>query len=235
VRLSRALVIGGFFLLIIVFVGLLFWPFVLNEIITPTSLVVWILLRVFVLSVDQKYYWVAIICIAAFFLYRRLLPPSHPTIQSEDSGHLNATMRILDFWHSLFNLIGQPVQDDVLLKKGLARLLLSHYAAQQHTLADFRLYDALQQGTILLPGQIHAFLFPEEPQPGGRSFVMNVINLVQSIRNAPRKWIRRWTGQETAERYRMVDEILCFMETSLEMKNDDGKSSTYQPYRPHQH
>ena len=35
--------------------------------------------------------------------------------------------------------------------------------------------------------------------------------------------MRRWTGQETAEHYRMIDEVLSFMETSMEMKNDDGK------------
>jgi Ca2+/Na+ antiporter len=229
VRLSRALVIGGFFLLVILFVGLLFWPFILNEIIMPTSLAVWVLVRIFVLSVAQEYYWVAIVFIAAIFLYLRFLPPSHPTIQSEDAQHLNETMRTLDYWRSLFNLIDQRVQDDEMLKKELARLLLSFYATKQHTLADFRLYDALQQGEIPLPEQMHAFLFPEEPQPVGRSFITNIRRLVQSIRNTPRKWIRRWTGQETAERYRMIDEILCFIETSLEMKNDDGK------FNPHQH
>jgi Ca2+/Na+ antiporter len=229
VRLSRALVIGGFFLLVILFVGLLFWPFILNEIIMPTSLAVWVLVRIFVLSVAQEYYWVAIVFIAAIFLYLRFLPPSHPTIQSEDAQHLNETMRTLDYWRSLFNLIDQRVQDDEMLKKELARLLLSFYATKQHTLADFRLYDALQQGEIPLPEQMHAFLFPEEPQPVGRSFITNIRRLVQSIRNTPRKWIRRWTGQETAERYRMIDEILCLIETSLEMKNDDGK------FNPHQH
>ncbi len=226
-RLSRALVIGGFFLLIILFVGLLFWPFILNEIITPTSLAAWVLLRIFVLSVDQKHYWVAIIFITSIFLYLRLLPPSHPTIQSEDSQHSNATMITLDYWRSVFNLIDQHVQDDDMLKKGLTRLLLSHYATKQHTLADFRLYDALQRGKIPLPEQIHAFLFAEEPQPEGRSFIINIRKLVQSIRNTPRKWIRQWTGQETAERYRMVDDILCFMETSLEMKHDSGKSNPH--------
>jgi hypothetical protein len=229
VRRSRALVIGIFSLLIILFVGLLFWPFILNEIIRPTSLAVWVLVRIFILSLDQKYYWVAIVFIAAIFLFLRLLPPAHSTVESEDSQHLNVTMRTLDYWRSLLNLIDHRVQDDEMLKKELARLLLSLYATKQHTLADFRLYDALQQGEIPLPEQIYAFLFPKEPQPVGRSFIANIRRLVQSIRNTPRKWIRRWTGQETAERHRLIDETLCFLETSLEMKNDDGK------FNPHQH
>lgn len=224
-NISRRLVIGVFFLLVILFVGLLFWPFVLNEIITPTSLVIWTLLRIFVLSIDQNYYWVAIILVTSFFLYRRLPPSPHPGVQSEDDQLSNATIRNLGYWHSLFHSMDQHIQENKILKKNLAHLLLSLYATKQHTSADFRLYDALQQGQIPLPERIHAFLFPEEPQPAGRSFK----KLVQSIRNTPRKWIRRWTGQETAEHYRMVDEILCFMETSLEMKNDDGT------FNPHQH
>ena len=227
-RPSKALVIGGFFLLVILFVGLLLWPFILNEIIMPTSLAVWVLLRIFVLSIDQEYYWAAIILIISILLYLRLLPPPHPTIHSEDSQHLNETMRPLDYWRSLFNLTDQRVQDDEMLKKELARLLLSLCATKRHALADFRLYDALQQGKIPLPEQIHAFLFPEEPQPVGRSLIANIRRLAQSIRNTPRKWLRRWTGRETAERYRMIDEALCFMETSLEMKNDDGRSNPYQ-------
>jgi hypothetical protein len=228
VRLPRALVIGGFFLLVILFAGLLFWPFVLNEIIRPTSLAVWVLVRIFVLSVDQEYYWLAIVFIAAIFLYLRLLSPPNPIIESEDSRHFNETLRALDYWRSLFNITDQRVQDDEMLKKELARLLLSLYATKRRTRADFRLYDALQQGKIPLPEQIHVFLFPEEPQTVGRSLIANTRRLVQSVRNTPRKWIRRWRGQEAAEHHRMIDEMLYFMETSLEMKNDDGKFNSNQ-------
>jgi hypothetical protein len=229
VRLSRTLVIGGFFLLVILFLGLFFWPFILNEIIVPVSRVVWVLLRIFVLSVDQGLYWTAIVLIAAAFLYLRLLPPSQSTTRTEDPQQLNGTMRTLDYWRSLLNLIDQRVQDDEMLKKELARLLISLYATKQHTLAGFQLYDALQRGEIPLPEQVHAFVFPEEPQPVKRSFAANIRRLIRSIRNTPRRWIRRWTGQDTAERYRKIDKVLCFLETSLEMKNDDEESN------PHQH
>jgi hypothetical protein len=231
VRRSRALVVGAFFLAVILFVGLLFWPFVLAEIITPTSLAAWVLLRIFVLSVDQHYYWMAIIFITSIFLYLRLLPPSQPALQAEESQRLNETMRTLDYWRSLFYLVDQRVQNDEMLKKGLARLLLLQYATQQRTLADFRLYEALQRGEVPLPEEIYAFLFAQEPQPAERSFIARIRRRAQSIRNTPRQWIRRWTGQESAERCRMVDQILCLMETSLEMKNDDGKFESHQPHQ----
>jgi hypothetical protein len=230
VRRSRALVVGAFSLAVILFVGLLFWPFVLAEIITPTSLAAWVLLRIFVLSVDQHAYWMAIIFITSIFLFLRLLPPSRPTLQAEEFQRLNETMRTLDYWRSLFYLVDQRVQNDEMLKKGLARLLLSQYATQQHMLADFRLYEALQRGEVPLPEEMRAFLFAQELQPAERSVLARVRQRAQSIRNTPRRWIRRWTGQESAERYHMVDQILCLMETSLEMKNDDGKFESHQPH-----
>jgi len=204
--------------MIIVFVGMLFWPFILNEIITPISLVFWLLLRIFVLSIDQKYYWAAIIFIVLFFLYR-FLPPDRSTVQFGDFQNSNATMRTVGFWHSLFTLAKYDTRDEKNLKRELARLLLSLYATKQRTSADFGLYEALQKGEIPIPEHIHTFLFLEEPPEARPSFK----KLVQSVRNIPRKWIRRWTGQETAEYFRMIDEVLGFMETSLEMKNDNGK------------
>ena len=98
-------------------------------------------------------------------------------------------------------------------------MLISFYATKQRTSADFRLYDALQRGEIPIPKHIHDFLFVEEPQKTRWS----VKKLIQAIRESQRKWIRRRTGQETAEYYRMIDEVLGFLEASLEMKNDDRK------------
>jgi hypothetical protein len=41
---------------------------------------------------------------------------------------------------------------------------------------------------------------------------------LQSIEKTPRKWIRQWTGREKTEHYQMIDEVLSFMEASLEIK-----------------
>ena len=211
---TRRLVIFICFLSIILLAGIIYWPFILNEIIAPTSLVVWVLLRIFVLSIDQKYYWVAIIFITSFFLYRRLLPRDSLDIQFEGLQNPNATMSRIGYWHSMFAVTDYKIQEDKILKKELAYLLLSLYATNQRTTADFRLYDALQSGQIPLPEHIHTLLFKEEPQESKRSMK----GLLHSIKKNTRKWLRRWTGLEAAEHYRMIDEVLCFMETSMEIK-----------------
>jgi hypothetical protein len=219
VNASRRLVIFVFFLLTILLVGTIFWPFVLNEIIAPSSLAVWVLLRIFVLSIDQKCFWGAIIFITSFFLFRCLLPPASPPIQTDDFQKPNETMRSIDYWHRLFTVIDRKVQDEKTLKKELGYLLLTLYASKQHIPASFQLYDALQSGRVPLPEHIRTHLFPEGPQGSRRSIRW----LLQSIQKTPRKWIRQWTGQEMAEHYRMIDEVLGFMETSLEIKNDERK------------
>ena len=158
------------------------------------------------------------IFVVFFFIYRLFLP-IRPDVQSEDFLNLNATMGAIDNWRSLFTLINFDAVYRRNLKRELAGLLLSHFATRQRASADYSLYEALQRGEIPIPAHIHDFLFSEETQRAGWSFK----ELIQSIRNTPSKWIRRWTGQETAQHYKMINEVLNFLEISLETKNDEGK------------
>jgi len=223
-KFSKGMAVSILFIAIILFAGMLFWPFVLNEIITPISLVVWLLLRLFVLSIGQQYYWAAIIFVVLIFLVR-LLPQDQINDQAEELPDSNATIASIGYWRSLFILTENHTHEEKILKRELIRLLLSLYASKQRTSANFGLYEAMQRGEIPLPEHIHTFLFPDESQKSSRSLK----RLMQFVRNTSRKWIRCWTGQEAAEHYQMIDEVLSFMETSLEMKHDDGK------FNPNQH
>lgn len=195
------------------FVGLFFWPLILNNIIKPTALVVWLLLRLLVLSIDQKYFWSLIIFVGVFFLFR-LLPQEQPTVEPETILETNATLKSIRNWHNLFTFTDQNIRDHKTLKRELKHLLTSIYTARQSALNRFGVSDALQAGEIPLPEHIYTILFSEEPQkPGG-----SIKKFLQFLRGTPQKWIRRWTGQEESEHYQMIDEILCFMENSLETK-----------------
>jgi hypothetical protein len=211
-KTSQRVIIAFLFAVLILLTGWLFWPFVLNDILKPIATVAWLLLRIFVLSIDQHVFWVAIIFAGLFFLYR-LLSRSQIALPEEESPGWNETINSIGYWRSRFLLNNSNIGDDRFLKKELAHLLASLYTSKQHTSTKFEIYDALEKGQIPLPEHIHTFLFPERPQEPEQL----IKKLIQSIRRAPRKWIRRWTGQETAERYRMVDEVLKFMETSMEI------------------
>jgi hypothetical protein len=217
-KFSRRVVVSILFIMLILLLGMVFWSFILNDIIRPTSLVIWLFLRIFVLSIDQKYYWGAIIFVMVVFLFR-LLPQDQIAIQSEDFPDSNATLKNIGYWRILFTQTGNEALDQETLKRDLIHLLLSLYASKQRTSTSFMLYDALQKGELPLPEHIHTFLFPDEPKKSKWS----LNKFIQSVRTAPRKWKRRWTGQETAEYYRMINEVLSYMETSMEIKNDDEK------------
>jgi hypothetical protein len=217
-KISRRMVGIILFGSIILLVGLLFTPFILKNIIEPTSLAAWVLLRIFVLSIDQKYYWGAIILVVAIFLFR-LLPQDQTVIQPEYFPDSNATIKTIEYWRILFTSTVDNTYDEETLKRELIHLLLSLYASKQRVSTNFSLYDALKRGELPLPKHIHAFLFPDDSKKSKRS----LNKFIQSIRTTPRKWMRRWTGQDTVEHYRMIDETLSFIEKSMEMKNDDGK------------
>jgi hypothetical protein len=212
---SKRFVLAFLIAALVVFLGLLFWPFVLNNIIQPTALVLWLLIRILVLSIHQKYIWYAVI-FAAVLLLLRILRQTQSELPPQASFETNTTITNISYWRGLLLYNGQDILEDKALKRHLAHLLTALYALKQGVSNDFRIYDDLQQGTIPLPGNIHAFLFPPEPVSGGP-----LKRYFQSIQKTPRRWIRQWTGQEKAEHHKMIDEVLDFIETSLEINNDD--------------
>ncbi|HET9907726.1 MAG TPA: hypothetical protein VFQ23_13825 [Anaerolineales bacterium] len=204
---------------LVVFLGMLFWPFVLNNILQPTALTLWLLLRILVLSIHQQYFWYTVILVAAVVLVR-LLRETQPERPPQASFETNTALSIISDWRDLLLYNGQEALEDKTLKRQLANLLTSLYALKQGASNDFRLYDDLQRGTIPLPENIHTFLFAPEPASGGP-----LQKFFQSIQKAPRRWIRQWTGQAKAEHHKMIDDVLNFIETSLEINSDDKKPS----------
>ena len=214
---SRQLVVSILFMASILLGAVLFWPFISNEIITPAALAAWLFLRVFVLSIDQKYYWGAIIFVAFVFLLR--LPPGPVSIPLDEQPQANEAIETIRYWRSIISLTDVSAHEERILKQELVRLVAALYASKQRVLPGFLFYEALERGEIPLPDRIHAFLFPDKPEEAARS-------ATQWLRQAwelPRKWVRRWKGQEAAEYTRMIEETMRFVEASLEIENGDGK------------
>jgi hypothetical protein len=214
----RQMVVVVLFIFILLLAGLFFWPSILSNVIRPIATVAWLLLRIFILSIDQKYFWGAGIFVVLIFLYR-MLPQESGSISTYDFPDTNETIETIRYWRSLFTLTDVNAQDKNLLKRELVRLVVSLYASKQRTLPSFLFYEALQRGEISLPDHIHTFLFPDEPNKSKQS----IKELLQSLREFPRNWIRRRNGQEIAEFYQMIEETVSFVETSLEIENVDGK------------
>jgi hypothetical protein len=217
---SRRVVIAVLIAAIVLFLGMLFWPFIVNNIIQPIAAVLWLLLRVLVLSIHQKYIWYVVIFVSFMFLFR-FLPDERSDIPSQASSEPNTLMTKIGYWRSLFIYNAQNLRDEEILKRELTYLLTSLYASHQSTANNFGVQEALQKGQIPLPRNIHTFLFPQElPVTGGL-----LQRFFRSLRKTPQNWIRRWTGREKAEHFQRIDEVLKFMETSLEITHDDRNRS----------
>jgi hypothetical protein len=202
---------------VLLVIVIMFWPFILNSIIKPTGLVFWILIRTFVLSIDQQYFWLAAI-IAAGIILIRLLPHELVAIQSEAYTTTNATIRNIESWRNRFAFDKQGIHGVNAAKQNLQHLLVSFYASKLNISNQYQVFQALEKGAIPLPEDIHTYLFTPEPGKSDRTLA----GKIHTFREVVQKRIRLWTGQEKARHYHMITEIINFMESQLEAGNDNG-------------
>ena len=215
-RSKRILIILSM-LAVVLILGVIYWPFVLNELIIPIALTAWLMLRIFVLSVDQKIYWGALILGAAVLLFRRLM---QSTLMDETETLLeeNRLLKDVEFWRSFFKLYSRDKAEQAITKRQLARLVVSMYASKQGITAYFLVAEALRKGEIPLPETVYNFLFAdEEEKPAHLGFKQTL----QSCWFNLRQWMDDISGRNTVEYYRGIEEVLKFMEFSLEIKSDD--------------
>ena len=207
-----ALCLGG-----IVFVGLLFAPFVMTNIISPLAMVAWLFLRIFVLSIPQEYYWWFIIIAGLAWIARRFAG-GQPEFEERPEPELNAALKSVDNWRYILQVAEGYHGLRRELKRELCHMLISLFSARQQSATYSEVYEPLLQRQIPLPEPVYAFLFTPDPEDVQLSFIQKLRALPQ----APRRWWRRWTGQERADYHQSIDAVLTFMETMLEVPHDDN-------------
>jgi len=200
---------------LILFLGLLFWPFVYNQMIFPISKLIWILLRIFVLSIDQKYIWGGLIFGIIFLLFRKIGKQLPQVDIAEDFTTPHETYKDIDYWGSIFNLM--DFEDDQ-IKSELVHLLVKVYASGHGNKPDYRVTDEFSNGQIALPQNIKEFLFPDKP--------VREKNLLRKLQRAIKQAVQSGLFQSKRRRkeifFQNVCEVLSFMEISME-NNDDAQ------------
>ncbi len=214
-KISPRILIPVFFLLVTLFFGLLNWQYVLTDILQPITLVLWLLLRIFVLSIDQQYYWWGLILILVVLMVR-LIPREQPVIENVEANRLNETLNSIEHWRSLY-IPNETNAYGKFLEREYLHMLVTMYSAKLRTAPDFKLYDALRQGEIPIPENIRGYLYAELPRRDDWSLRMTI----KAIRDWPGKILRRATGRDIAAHYQRIEDVLAFFESSLEMNNDD--------------
>jgi hypothetical protein len=199
--------------IVLLMVCLLFEPFVMDNILVPIAAAIWLLLRIFVLSVDQIYYWVGLAALGFMFIAFRivhLLINRPAPLKMESSPDPSLALMNAEAWRNRIELTAGGSAEQSILKRELAWVLVSLYTFRQSGSAYHEVYEPLRQKKIPLPDKVWSFIFAQAP-PG----------FTPSIRQAFQSRIHKWSGRQTAEYYEAIEEVLSFLETSLEMKDDN--------------
>jgi hypothetical protein len=202
--------------LIALFLVLLNWPVVMSEIIQPVSLMFWLLLRTFVLSIDQRYYWWGLIFVVVIFLFQ-LSPRTPPEDEPGQVNAFNETLRSISHWRTMYIPGENSRFHEQFLEREYIHLLVSMFAARLHVESDFHLHEQLRDGTIPLPENIRKYLFTQYSIPERRT----IKTVLKSILSAPARWGYRSSGRIKVENARKVEEILTFFESTLEIDHDN--------------
>lgn len=213
--------LGAFILL-----GIVFPPLILDYLVTPLALVLWVIWRV-LQSVDQAIYWILLIFSAVAYALLRAYRSAQATA---DLGYTpasdpNSAMAAFNYWRVAIRVAGDETGKHNTLEHDLGHMLATIYAAKQPRVAQFEIYDALKLRQMPLPENVYTFLFGNEVAGSKRS----VKQILHSLWDMPRKRIRRWTGRETADYYQSLEQVLKFMESVLEDSHDG------EPVEAHHH
>jgi hypothetical protein len=211
-----ALILG-----LLICLWILFRAFIFENIVQPISLLVWIFLRV-ISSVDQNIYWGILLFAGLIILFLRL-GRSPAVNQPEPPLETFSALENIKYWRTAIMVTRGEITEVNVLKRYLGKMLATAYAVNMPGRANLEIYNAIKLRQISLPEPIYAFLFPGALPVPRKSFSQ----ILQSIRQFPRRWANRWSGRELEEYYQSIEEVLTYIESTLEVRNDDEKSDSY--------
>lgn len=216
----RTVLIIAFILGLFLLVGFSFPSFIQDNLVTPIALVLWLCWRIS-RSIDQQVYWFALIFAVVIYSLIRLYRwvQGVDTFEQTQSLESNAALEQISYWRTSIHLTGFKIDPSNSLERNLAKMLAALYASKQLHVAPHEIYSALAQRQMPLPESVYAFLFPAQSSGAKRS----IKQLLRSLRDIPRRQIRRWTGREKAEYYELLDQVLKFMESVMENEHDDER------------
>jgi len=201
-----------FFLVFVIILVIFFRPFLQTNIVEPLVLVIWLIFRV-IASVDQKIYWGILVFLSCYLIIRNFV------VKTESSTGFAKTLpkepvRGVEFWRSAFESATYEKENFHLLRQNMKDLLVSAVMQKEH-LTNTQAQTALDDKQLPLPDSVYAFIYP--PKSSGNSWGKNFNSWVaQHIPVA----LRRWNSGAAREHYQSINEVLQWMETYLEMKNE---------------
>jgi hypothetical protein len=215
-KMSRRTSLFLILLALCLLIGILFRDFVRDNFVTPIAVMLLVFWRI-ALSVDQKYYWGALILAAGLYALYCLQAQRPAVVDQTRPPDANTSLENVNHWRTWILLTSDELRMSNILKRDLGRLLVAMYALKQPGTSSFEIHKALYLRQIPLPEHIYAFLFPAVPSDSRRS----LSQILQTVWQTPGEWVRRWTGRDVAEYYESIEDVLTILESALEIKHDE--------------
>jgi len=214
-RRAALVILGVGVILLLCFV---FRSFVLETFVTPLAVVFWMFWRVLI-SIDQVYYWgLFVVAILAYLAYLFVRSPQRwDSFERAQAGAANAILENVKFWRLAILLNADEFDRPNLLKNNLGKMLVTVYNLKQPGTTFLEIHERLKQKQIDLPKNIYTFLYAGEETPPR----LSLVKVLRSIRQAPARWLRHWSGRDLADYYQTVADVIAFMESLMEMDHDD--------------
>lgn len=212
------------FIALVLLTGLIFRQFVLAALLLPAATAVWLLLRIFVLSIHQQIVWWGAIVAAAVAAFGGLSARRAVISRIPDSDS-NPVRDRVSIWRDSILLHLHAEVDQDRFTRDLMWVFTSLYSSRGQGKAKYQIRDDILEHRIPIAESIYTFLFSSPRPAPKRSFVTHPVERLrvvsESFTRAVQKWVRRRSGRATADRLRAIDDILTFMETSLEMRQEN--------------
>ena len=202
------------FLILMLLVVLLisFRSFLMDYVIEPIALLFWAIWRI-ISSVDQIVYWVVLIVFCAFLIIR-LIPSEKDNSSNPVYNQIYKPPNRVEYWQTLIDesMLGKNKSE--YLRNRMKELVITIISqVEQPAITDVD--EMVATGIPSLPPAARQYLFP----PNGKDGISSIKDQLNNNVFVPR-WLRRWRRKYIHQNNAMLDEILKWMETELEITNE---------------
>jgi hypothetical protein len=184
----------------------------MDYVIEPIALLFWAIWRI-ISSVDQIIYWIVLIVFCAFLIIR-LIPSEKDNSSNLAYSQMYKPPNRVEYWQTLIDesMLGKNKSEYLRNRmKELVITILSQVEQPAATEAD----EIFATGIPSLSPAARQYLFPPDAKDG-KSGKKNQKNNVVFVP----KWLRKWQRKFTHQNNVVLDEILNWIETELELKDE---------------
>lgn len=200
-----------FIIILLVSISIIFRSILMVYIVEPIALLFWAIWRI-ASSVHQNIYWIILIALCIIFTTRQLSFVVRKTSKLSYTYSYKSPTQV-DYWRILIkdSILGK--NEDEWLRKHLKELLKT-VISQSEGVSAMEVEKIVENRMTPLSPSAHQYLFSSNMK--GKFFQKNTLNTLYFL---PR-WLRKRVRNFVHQNYSIIDEILDYTETELEINDE---------------